>query len=364
MSKSLLTNGLLILNTGLLGGLGYFLASPKHDSGITVVTKNFESKAPTGAATTTSRELKSPSSTELVSLNPDTITIENLEESIRSWRRVVIATAKNSTPMLDQKKQAVQAKIISVITNELKTTYDTAFEQKTLKDSMAKWARAGAFLSMIPNDGSPDSAEIAQRLGFRHEEVKQEIMQRAQLQYNAWASREIRNAWVDLQKANNPFWDNDNQKFSKTCLRFLGHIDAGLLDIPTGQLFQDVLAWAKGKIDVAEFQTLVLDIQSVSKVGLDEERVRVAAKKVSAGEVHVDTEGWASKQWGRIMGNEKEMHVYINEESKHYLLASELALAPSGYWRLKNTGDYVGVDWKKAKFSADEIAKMTKYELD
>lgn len=164
---------------------------------------------------------------------------------------------------------SLQAALAKAIPAMLEAAYDDASKASGLKAGLVHWARAGAYLAMLPNDGSPTSAEIAQKMGYEHENVRQELLQKAQTTYNLWACEQIKKAWVDIKEVNSPL-KSDNAKFYHSCVHFLAPIDSSLLDMSTGELYREVLQFVRERMPMEDFQELITAIHNGNKRSLDD----------------------------------------------------------------------------------------------
>lgn len=200
-----------------------------------------------------------------------------LIDAVQLWRvsqLILEGTMDNGGSIELQKLQdeatKLQHSIEKVIPHLLAATYEDAIKMDTLRDGLARWAKAGAYLSLYPNNGTPATAELLQKIGYNHERVRQELLQKAQTRYNLWACGQIKNAWVDIKDVNNPVGTSDNQKFFHTCDHFLAPIDPSLLGMSTGELYREVLGFVRERISLEDFQELVKEIESGEKLSFDD----------------------------------------------------------------------------------------------
>jgi hypothetical protein len=187
-----------------------------------------------------------------------TLEAANVAQNPEGFERLRMATSSLQTAL---------AKKIPAI---LETAYDDASKASGLKAGLVHWARAGAYLAMLPNDGSPASAEIAQKMGYEHENVRQELLQKAQTTYNLWACEQIKKSWVDIKEVNSPVSKSDNAKFYHSCVHFLAPIESSLLDMSTGELYREVLQFVRERMPMEDFQELIKAIHNGDKRSLDD----------------------------------------------------------------------------------------------
>lgn len=204
------------------------------------------------------------------------ISEENVVEAAQLWREAQLtmeATIANlelpEFKRLRSSTASLQLSIQGVIPELVSKSYNQARQKGSLKDALTQWAGAGAYLALYPNDGTPSSAERVQALGYEHERVRQNLLQKAQTKYNLWACEQIKKAWVDIKDANSPLSKSRKKMFSNSCAYFLAPIDASLLDMSTGELYREVLQFVSKRMKLEEFQDVTKEIENGKKVSLD-----------------------------------------------------------------------------------------------
>jgi DNA-binding ferritin-like protein len=200
----------------------------------------------------------------------------NVVEAAQLWREAQLtmeaAMTSPESPefkRLSSSTASLQLSIQGVIPELASKSYNQARQKGSLKDALAKWAGAGAYIALYPNDGTPSSAERAQALGYEHERERQNLLQKAQTKYNLWACEQIKKAWVDIKDVNSPLSKSDNKKFFHSCVYFVAPIDPSLLDMATGELYREVLQFVRERMKLEDFQNLIKEIQNGRKVSLD-----------------------------------------------------------------------------------------------
>jgi hypothetical protein len=204
------------------------------------------------------------------------ITESNVVQAGQLWREAqltlegaVLGGDSSEFEQLRSTTATLQSSIEKTIPGLLAARYTQARQQESLRDGLTHWAGASAYLALYPNDGTPSAAETAQKIGYEHERVRQEILQKAQTKYNLWACEQIKKAWVDIKDANSPISKSDNKKFYNSCVHFLATIDSSLLDMSTGELYREVLHFVKERMPLEYFQDLIKEIQNANKKSFD-----------------------------------------------------------------------------------------------
>ncbi|MCF7854903.1 MAG: hypothetical protein K9N51_08900 [Candidatus Pacebacteria bacterium] len=204
------------------------------------------------------------------------VTGKNVVEAAQLWREAQLtleaAIISGETPefvALSSSTAKLQTSLAEVIPGFVQSAYTNARKASTLRDGLTRWAGAGAYLALYPNDGTPEAAEAAQKMGYEHERVRQELLQKAQTKYNLWACEQIKKAWLDIKDVNSPVSKSDNTKFYHSCVHFLSPIDSSLLDMSTGELYREVLQFVRERMPMEDFQELIKEIQNGKKRSLD-----------------------------------------------------------------------------------------------
>ncbi len=201
----------------------------------------------------------------------------NVVQAAQLWREAQLtleaAVMSLDSPEFTKLRTAtteLQQSLVKAIPDLLQAAYTNARQKTSLRDGLTQWAGAGAYLALYPNDGTPSAAETAQAMGYDHERVRQELMQKAQTKYNLWACEQIKKAWVDIQDVNSPVSRSDNTKFFHSCVHFLSPIDSSLLDMSTGELYREVLQFVRERMPMETFQDLIKELENGKKRSLDE----------------------------------------------------------------------------------------------
>jgi len=204
------------------------------------------------------------------------VTEKNVVEAAQLWREAQLtleaAVVSGETPefmALRASTAQLQESLVGAIPSLVKSAYASARKASTLRDGLIQWAGAGAYLALYPNDGTPASAEAAQAMGYEHERVRQDLLQKAQTNYNLWACEQIKKAWVDIKDVNSPVSKSDNIKFYHSCVHFLAPIDSSLLDMTTVELYREVLQFVRERMPMEDFQNLIKEMQDGKKQTLD-----------------------------------------------------------------------------------------------
>jgi hypothetical protein len=197
-------------------------------------------------------------------------------EAAQLWRRAqlvaeagILDGSLRSRERLSSDMDELAAVIRGALPPLLREAYGKAIAEDELQNALAQWARAGAHLALFPSDGSPESAAQAQKLGYEHERVRQQILGKAQRTYNLWACTNIRKAWLDVKAENSPVSNEDNPKFQRTCVRFIGPIDSSLLDMQTGELYRELIQFVRKRMSVDTFAETVEMVEKSEKRDLD-----------------------------------------------------------------------------------------------
>jgi len=201
---------------------------------------------------------------------------ENAVEAARLWRESQLTLVADMVDG-DSKEFESLASVATDLQHSLAKTipplvaeaYANARQEHSLRSGLARWAAAGAYLALLPNDGTPSVAETAQKMGYDHESVHQELLQKAQTKYNLWACEQIKKAWVDIKEVNSPVSKSDNMKFFHSCVHFLSPINSRLLDMSTGMLYREVLQFVRDRMPLKDFQELIKEIENGDKRSLD-----------------------------------------------------------------------------------------------
>ena len=150
---------------------------------------------------------------------------KNVVEATQLWREAqltleayVVSGDTKDLNNLVSSATGLQYSIANAIPDLIAAAYAKARQENSLRNGLAKWAGAGAYLALYPNDGTPAGAEAAQKMGYQHESIRQELLQKAQTRYNLWASEQIKKAWVDIKDVNSPVSKSDNTKFFHSCV--------------------------------------------------------------------------------------------------------------------------------------------------
>lgn len=205
------------------------------------------------------------------------VTEMNVVRAAQLWREAQL-TLEASGVNLDSPEftklrtttTALQQSLVKTIPSLLQAAYTNARQKDSLRNGLSQWAGAGAYLALYPNDGTPSNAETAQAMGYDHESVRQELMQKAQTKYNLWACEQIKKAWVDIKDVNSPLSKSDNTKFFYSCVHFLSPIDSSLFDMSTGELYREVLQFVRERMPIETFQELIKELENGKKRSLDE----------------------------------------------------------------------------------------------
>lgn len=202
---------------------------------------------------------------------------KNVVKAAQLWREAQLtleaAFVSGESPefkKLRSEASSLQQSLVKTIPELVTKAYDKARQQNSLRDGLTQWAGAGAYLALYPNDGTPSAAKTAQMIGYEHERVRQELMQKAQTSYNLWACEQIKKAWVDIKEVNSPVFKSDNTKFFHSCVHFLAPIDSSLLGMSTGGLYRAVLQFVQERMPMKDFQDLIKEIENGTKRSLDE----------------------------------------------------------------------------------------------